>query len=220
MQLPLQFSQSFSYRGDQFVEHSGVRPVVDQLESCAPGVFRAFSVVGGRRAGKTHLSIFALERLLATGFKGTLCVAPDLRAVDLPTVDTALAVCIDDAQKILETDEGVGAFVALYEQVRQSSGVLVICSDTPLSSPNPHLQSRFAALTSLELGLPAREDVKPLLYALARQRGLKLTDREVSFLERRLGSGILEIELYVERLLELSKVTDGRISLDTLKDAI
>ncbi len=210
---------TFTYRAEQFFEHAGAKSVVDHLDWLTPRVFRAISVTGGARSGKSHLGFFAMERLIAQGFTPLLRVAPDLRPLDLAD-EMIPALCIDDAQNLLASEDFVGQFVSLYEQVRQRSGVIILFSDRDLSSENPHLQSRLASLTTLSLGSPAREDLQPLLQAIAKQRGLKLKTRDQEFLERRLPSDIAGIERYVERVLKLSSFDAKRIGLETLKDAI
>lgn len=187
-QLPLHIGSSFTYRPEHFVEHAGFQKIVDHLESLQPGQFRAVSIVGAPRNGKTHFGFFALDRLLTAGFSSALRVAPDLRLLEIREAPNhpalgALdfyppALCVDDAQNILASEELVSAFVALYEQVRQASGVIILLSDRPLQSSNPHLQSRLASLTTLQIEEPAREDVESLRLSIAKQRGLKLKTRD------------------------------------------
>lgn len=218
-QIPLSIGSSFTYRAEHFFEHAGVKKIVDHLEWLTPRVFRAISISGEARTGKTHFSFFAMERLLALGFAPVLRLAPDLRALDISDKSIP-ALCIDDAQNLLASEDLVGQFVALYEQVRQSSGVLILFGDRELRSDNPHLQSRLSSLTALHIGAPAREDLQPLLQAIAKQRGLKLKSRDQAFLERRLPSDIAGLEEYIERVLKLSSLDPKRIGLETLKDAI
>lgn len=219
-QLPLSIGASFTYRAEDFVEHAGVRSIIDHLESIGPKVFSAVSVVGESRSGKTHLSFYVMERLTALGFAPILRIAPDVRGIEIETLRLPPALVIDDAQNLLQSEEHTGAFVSLYEQVRQRAGIVVLLSDRPLSSPNPHLQSRLAALVGFQIEIPAREDLPLLLNAIAKQRGLKLKERDRSFLEKRLSNQIVTIEEYVQRLLQLSSTKTGRIGLETLKDAI
>jgi len=207
-----------------------VLAVFDQLALLAPGTFYAAQVVGPTRSGKTHLGFRTTEYLKSAGFEAVLRTAPDLRLIEQHSMEGGgshqpLAVCIDDAHKLLLTEETVAPFVALYEQVRQSSGskgsgVILLFTSKPLSSDNPHLQSRFASLAALQITAPAREDQRDLLHAIAKQRGLKLKSRDQKFLERRLKTDIAELEQYTERLLTLSSSKDGPIRLETLKDAI
>jgi len=224
-QIPLSIGSSFTYRPEFFVEHVGVRAVFDQLALLAPGSFYAAQVVGPTRSGKTHLGFCTTEYLQSAGFEAVLRAAPDLRLVEQHLMERGgshqpLAVCIDDAHKLILTEDTVAPFVALYEQVRQSSGVILLFTSQPLSSENPHLQSRFASLAALQITAPAREDQRNLLHAIAKQRGLKLKSRDQKFLERRLKTDIAELEQYTERLLTLSSSKDGPIGLETLKDAI
>ena len=82
------------------------------------------------------------------------------------------------------------------------------------------MRSRLLPGIGFELGAPHPDDMPELLKLMARQRGLSLRERSVDFLEKRIPRGIAEIEAYLERLDQLSRVTGKRIGHQILGDAV
>ena len=83
-----------------------------------------------------------------------------------------------------------------------------------------HINSRLQAGSGFALGSPHESELPAIIDIMARQRGIKLTEKKQEFLERRLGRDLPAIEEYLERLVHLTNVLGKRVGFEALGDAL
>ena len=80
--------------------------------------------------------------------------------------------------------------------------------------------SRLRSGSGFIIGQPAPAELSAILYLMAKQRGIKLTEQGVKFLERRLPPTIQDIEAFLERALQVAAISGRKINHTLLSDAL
>jgi len=227
-QLCLNIIPRLSYAPENFLLHSGVAEIVEQvMQLLESSQFRFIQIEGSARSGKTHLGLYLANRLSSKGIFPQILESneivtwyPEART----EIDRESVVIVDDAHSYMSTliTEGSGSFVQLYEHCRKvNARLLFLCpQQNHCDSFDDHVRSRLATLHTFAIAPPEPSDLEGLIHLMARQRGIELSARKQSFLVRRVGRDIESLEKYLNRLVLLSQVLDQRIQFSVLNDAL
>jgi len=227
-QLCLNIIPRLSYVPENFVLHSGIHCVVEEImQLVLAQKFRFFLIYGGSRSGKTHLSLYLAQCLAESGAFPVLLEPEEIFGWHPNTgkeIDQDSVVIVDEAEKYLALlrQAGSGSFVQLYEHCRKLNARLVfLCHDEGIvAGLDDHAMSRIATAHSFNLAPPDSAELLLLVKMMARQRGLDLSNRKQSFLVRRVGRDIESLEKYLNRLVFLSQVLDKKMHFSLLNDAL
>jgi len=228
-QLPLQMVTRVRYAPENFLIHSGMVGVVEGCRSLfARDAFSLAFISGSPRAGKTHLSIFLIDaleklarfpRLLEGGELGRFLTTSEGESFTSEDV-----FVVDDAHAYLSSlrPGDSGPFVSFVERLRVARAGLVLLSAEPLDrfSFDEHVRSRLVPGSGLIVEAPAESDMPALIDMMARQRGIKLKERKIGFIVRRLGRDIGALERYFDRVQHLADVLGQSVRFPVLGDAL
>lgn len=216
MQQALKLKEQLIYSAENFIPHSGVRNVIALCE--AAFVLPEFSltlIYGKERFGKTHLCVYLNELSNQHNLQPLMLSGSDLntylqKSSEFPENGLVLIDDIDEYLSQLNPGQS-GPLVAFVEHCRVKKIPIIMFSRRNLAdfSIDEHLISRLRMGTGVEIQAPKWEEFESLFRKLSEQRGLKLPDRQLEFLNKRLGFSIPEIETYVERLY-LLKAQHGK----------
>lgn len=229
-QLPLRIVPRLQYAAKNFVLHRGAADVARTVEHALSGPgFQPIFVTGAKRSGLTHFSIWLVESLLQQGRLPLIIEGESLlawaaqRIAGLP-FEARDVVIIDDIEAAFldRSHDARGVFVSLNEMLRLAGAGLVFLShEKPGNIPaDDHVLSRLRSAAHLELGAPGEDELPAIIRMLAEQRGVSLTGRKTSYLSRRIGRSIAEIERYFERAITLAEASGKRFDLPVLADAV
>ncbi len=226
-QLPLNISPRLPYSAENFLAHDGIESLVELCTKAVNGEsFKIFFIVGNPRSGKTHLSIALTDIFSRSGFYPRLIDGRDLacRLAEVSTVDSREVLIVDDAQEYLyDIQPGQsGPLVNAIEIYRRAKASIIFLSSKELEefSFDEHIRSRLIPGGGLTIRPPAAEHLPRLIELMAKQRGIKLTEKKVTFLLKRLDRNIKEIEEYLERVNYLSQLFGRSIKFPLLSDAL
>lgn len=232
-QLAFRFVRPLTYAAKGFSLHTGVRQLVPEVLSLVQQP--RFSLVwcsGAQRSGKTHLSIYLADLLLATKRYPVLTTGDKLSEFFAKYYATkqergrsaADCVIVDDSEQYFcgPGRDRSGEFVNFIEGLRLSAtSVIFLSSKQPPDLPcDDHILSRLRSGVAYHLGPPEREEVPQLFTLLARQRGLALSERKARYVAARIPAEIGAIERYIERADDLAEVTNRRMGFELLHDAL
>jgi len=192
--MPLRPAEPLSV--DYFIPHSGVVEAIGAVSSALEEIekknseFRMFYMHGPSGVGKSH--VLALIKDMATE-RGVVC----------ETVDG-----------VSEDDEWIRGFIDRYERVRASGGVLVVgsISEPQAAFSNPHSGSRLRVARALRLGFPSETELVPIVRSIAERHNLKLSERMLSFLVKRLPLQPLSFDNIFSRINELSLTSGEKVT--------
>lgn len=228
-QLPLQIVTRVRYGSENFCVHSGVSDVVDECRGIfARDSFGIAFVSGGRRAGKTHLSIYLVDLLSKLQRFPRLLEGAELgRFLDSSGADVFTGedvIVVDDAHEYLATlrPGDSGPFVAFVEKLRVARAGLILLSRMPIDEFlfDEHVRSRILPGCGRNIVAPAESDMPRLIDSMARQRGILLKERKIGFLVRRVGRDIEALERYFDRVRHLADVMGQSFKFPVLGDAL
>lgn len=182
-QLPLPLQAQQHYSADYFVSHSGVADALRFFEESAdrlqrePDFFQSLYLYGPPGVGKSHLLSMMRSSILRRGLPAGAFEGADFGASDLPA------------------DAHVGEIVSRYEQLRTEGGLLVFASRfTPEGlTKNPHLLSRLRSSAIFEVRSPSIDELRPTLQSLLERRNLRLSERNLDYLLRRVPTNPLSL---------------------------
>jgi chromosomal replication initiation ATPase DnaA len=233
VQVKLSFPQTINYSLSNFHLHAGIKPCFEHLLAAAknPGEVRPIVLSGAERVGKTHMLIALSQQLEADGVSPLLLAYEDLQGfvqgADWREFLSTVQVCLIDDFDCFVDDlvrwNNISVAVDLFEACKQTGTKLIVSSRQLLpdfSDLDPHIRSRLSAATWLELGKPSEADIPAMLDLLARQRGLKLSQRQITFLCRRLRQDLGSIEKYLTRLISWSEVAGEPIKLSNISEVL
>lgn len=191
--------------------------------------FSLIIVEGPSRSGKTHLSLY-LAGILAEAEQFPFIIEGERVAEwfrsshSAKTLSSRDVLLIDDSDSYLMglTEEQRGEFVTLVEDYRQACATIVLLSSSDLNTLNSdgHVLSRVRAAEQYKIIGAAPDEAATIIEHMASQRGLKLSQKKVSYLVKRLGRGMGEVEDYFDRLDYLSRVLGSSIKFPLLSDAL
>jgi chromosomal replication initiation ATPase DnaA len=228
-QLNLNIRPRLVYSAQNFIVHDGVREIISRLaHRPLPHRFELFFAAGPQRCGKTHLSLKIADIVSSQGGYPRLADGANFpawlseHAAQRLSDDDVLIV--DDAHAYLSSlRPGMsGPFVDLIERARTARSRIMLLSEESSESFSfdEHVASRLAAGAALRVGAPSENEMRLLIDALARQRGLSLTERKISYLLRRIPRSVPSVEEYLDKLHYLSQALGKAIRFPLLSDAI
>lgn len=193
-QLPLNLEPRDPYALDYFVPHSGVVEAVahieQALEECLSDstAFRMVFVYGPSGSGKRHL----LQGYAKEGVR---------RGMSARSVQVYRC-----APQEFDNDERVSKFISSYESLRSGGGLFLISSPVSLAelSDNPHVASRMLSGVHVALRAPQEEELHPLVLSLIERHNLKLGERSIEYLMRRLPVDPLSFDAIFAKINEIS----------------
>ncbi|MCB9030214.1 MAG: hypothetical protein H6619_04120 [Deltaproteobacteria bacterium] len=234
-QVGLNIVPRLRYTPENFVFHSGTEQAWDACISQLPlDSFQICYLHAANRYGKTHFSI-ALSDWLAKremfpklmdglSFEKWLLQNFLNDSKHIRTVDPSEVIIVDDADLYFDkiTPGLSGPFVNFVETYRTAKAGIVFLSSKSIDALpcDNHVISRLKAGAGLSILAPSPEELPKILSALAKQRGVKLTERNILFLEKRLARDITSLEHYLDRLLHLSQALGKSIKFRLIADAV
>lgn len=225
-QIPLQLSVNLLYSPANFYVHAGVRGLVEELQARVVTCAYSFSwVVGSRRSGKSHLAIKLMDDMGKLGLLPRVLTGREFEEnIAGLTASQSYVYLIDDADSyFLNVSPGnSGPFVAFAERCKSGGAHLIMLSSAQLSELpcDEHILSRLIGGSGFEVGVPDEAEVEELVFAMAKQRGLNLTDVKRQYVTRRIRREVSAIDEFLERLL-LSGSAGSRLSaFQTLHDSL
>ena len=228
-QLPLQMVTRVRYAPENFLVHTGLIDVVNGCRSVfAQDAFGLVFIAGGKRSGKTHLSIYLLDALAKLARFPRLLEGGEIERFLESSSGEAFSAedlfIIDDAQSYLRAlrPGDSGPLVSFIERLRVARAGLLLLSGEPLErfSFDEHIRSRLVPGAGFELTPPAESDMPALIDTMALQRGIKLKERKIGFIVRRLGRDIGALERYFDRVQHLADVLGQSVRFPVLGDAL
>ncbi|RMG44287.1 MAG: hypothetical protein D6719_02135 [Candidatus Dadabacteria bacterium] len=229
-QLGLKIPARISYKADNFIRHSGVRTIINQVLSLANSeAFNLCWIEGERRSGKTHLSITLTDLLINYKFQPRCIEGAEFKdflesgQVEQISART-MPFIIDSAEEYFNslTTGNSGAFVNFIEKLRVAGSLVIFLSRTSVQSLacDEHIMSRLRPGQGLKINMPADEELPEVIAAMAKQRGMVLSERKIEFIRRRIGRSIEAIERYLDRVYHLSSVLGRGVRFPILGDAL
>ena len=194
-QVPLRIRPKLSYTAKDFILHEGVQSISDKFLPCftKPG-FAVGYIYGDQRQGKTHLSVFLAEKIMASGQRVVVWDG-EIVAEDL---SEQLVVIVDDAQVLFQVGKE-GEFVSLFERLKVLQGKLILISNTRREDIklDDHVMSRLRQCHYEAIGILSPEDSEAMIRYIAFQRGIQLTSRKTATLAKQVGRDIRAIEEFL-----------------------
>lgn len=215
-QLSLELPPADPYSLFYFVPHHGVSEAVALFEQAVddlvkdPTAFRTIFIYGPSGSGKTHLvEGFALAAVSQGVSQEHLC------QIDLDNQGEADTRCVDD-------NRWVAQFIARFEERKSCGGLVLISSRTAPGevTDNPHLTSRFLSGSVLRVYYPSEEELRPLLLSLLERRNLKLSEKSLHYLLRRLPIDPLSFDAIFARINELSLLQGKPAGFGVVREAV
>lgn len=199
VQLGFPLPPSDPYSMHYLVVHSGIADAVSYLDAAigtfskSPSEFCIVVLWGEKGSGKTHLSKAYRKQALEAGL-----------ADERISVFELLSSDYSDEQRIAQ-------FIAEYEKLKSSGGVLFVTLEhhPASSSINPHLKSRLLSGKLAKLERPREKELATVFTSLLQKKNMKLGDRSIDFLLRRIPANTLSFEAISDRLDEVFR-EDGR----------
>ncbi|MFN8389724.1 MAG: hypothetical protein U0136_05490 [Bdellovibrionota bacterium] len=195
LRIPLEARSPFS--AAYFVTHSGVSGALNALDhalvttSEGSSEFFPFLLIAPAGFGKTHLLSLLGERANELGLS-----SERYQYFDDPLGAPAA-----------EEDAVARSFIAAYERMKSSGGVLVFAArERPT---NPHIDSRLAFAVPLALELPKEEEMRPLVESLLERKNLRFGEANISYLLQRLPADPLSLSHIFAKIDELC-LAEGR----------
>jgi hypothetical protein len=229
-QLALQIVARRAYAADNFYLHRGVQQAALQIPKLLETTgFKLITVRAPTvHSGLTHFSIYLGDILARQGRLPRLIDAESVMegvwARDSAFTDARDVVVLDDCDRYLKAlaRDDTGHFVTMVESIRQAGGsiILLVHSAFESLSLDQHVMSRVRSGFESVIEHPSREDMNGLIRAMARQRGVEISSRNVDFLARRLPTQIAALDDYFERVAALAQVSGRSIRLPLLSEAI
>ena len=199
--LDLRLSSPSPHSMGYFVPHSGVLRAVELVSSSLAALAsgeRYFAFVylhGPSGVGKTHL----------------------INANSSLALDMGLSL---ESFESSELDEA--SFVRTYEQMRAGGGLLIVESAhiPSASSFSLHLSSRLLSACAVELFYPSEEEFMPIFLSLLERYDVRLSERCVRYMMRRLP---LNPSVFASTISRLSSISFSRrrpVGLGVLRELL
>ncbi len=211
--------------------YSAAKAVAD-----APGqTYNPLFLYSGVGLGKTHLlhaighdcaekgmsfayvtsEKFTNEFIAAIGNRTTEEFRNKYRSVDV--------LLIDDIQFISGKEQTQEGFFHTFNDLHNSNRQVVLTSDRPpkaMALLEDRLRSRFEWGLIADIQPPDLETRMAILLAKARQLGVALGESIVEFVAKKVQKNVRELEGSLNRIVALSRLTEGPITLDMASQAV
>jgi chromosomal replication initiator protein len=211
--------------------YSAAKAVAD-----APGqTYNPLFLYSGVGLGKTHLlhaighdcaekgmsfayvtsEKFTNEFIAAIGNRTTEEFRNKYRSVDV--------LLIDDIQFISGKEQTQEGFFHTFNDLHNSNRQVVLTSDRPpkaMALLEDRLRSRFEWGLIADIQPPDLETRMAILLAKARQLGVALGESIIEFVAKKVQKNVRELEGSLNRIVALSRLTEGPITLDMASQAV
>ena len=201
------------------------------------GVFNPLFIYGGSGLGKTHLmSAIMLElsrRHPGLNMKYTTLenyMNDFIMSIQHGTMEdfrhryrSVDALFIDDIQFIKERERTQEEFFHTFNDVINSSGLIVITSDCPprdLTTLTDRIRSRFEAGLIADIQPPDIETRIAIINQNCEKCGLHLPRQAVTLIAERISKNIRQIEGVINKLAAMESLTSQAITVDTVRTVI
>ena len=209
-QIPLSLKALSHYSAEYFVPHSGVAESLLLLEESLEQVanddafFQPIYLSGVAGVGKSHLLAVVLEKARAMGIRPEKIF---LR---------------EEVAEGPRDEAGVGEIVSAYETKKTQGGLFILSSRVSphLFSNNPHLTSRVLSSVILELKPPSIEELRPTLVSLLERRNLRLSDRAIEYILRRVPTNPLSLWGILARIDDRALREGRAVSLNFIREIL
>lgn len=228
-QLSLKITPRLSYAAENFILHEGVLKLFEEVVALVThDNFSVAFIDGSKRSGKTHLSILLTHVISVRGFFPRLVEGSSLSRWLIGWNEEKRRsdeiIIVDEAEKYFKSKNPgrSGEFVSLVEELRKSGKGIILISGTPLTSfpCDEHIKSRILPGVGYTIGSPSEDDMRGVIGQMALQRGLKLLDRKLLYLSKRLPREVKAIEEYLDRLIKIASVTNSKTNFSAMNDAL
>lgn len=125
---------------------------------------------------------------------------------------------IDDIQFIADKDRTQEEFFHTFNELHEQNKQIVLTSDKPpkeIKSLEERLISRFAWGLVVDISQPDLETRIAILRSKADSEGFDVPNEVINFIAENVISNIRELEGALSRVMAYSKLTDGKISIET-----
>lgn len=233
-QIGLAITPRLSYRESNFILHAGVKNCVENLINTLLGKISSSTFIEGKsRSGKTHFAVYLAERVSKLGlypqviegaeFQNWITLklnSEKISSIDLFIIDNAEEYFFEENMRNADLGES-GGYVAFSEVLKRQGAQIVFLSSVPISTfpCDPHVMSRVRSSILYHIESPNEEDMNSLIRSLAEQRGVRLSERKLSFLIKRLPRDISRIEDYFDRLRRVTESRNEKMNFSVLADA-
>lgn len=200
-QLGLKLSPENPLDTEFFVPHSGTVAATELLETLfelyvsGQKQFVFAFIHGPQGAGKSHL-IAAFKESKQSILSQTRDI--EISSMRLPE--------IADSSDISIIEKWIPYFVSEYQRLLTQGGMLILeanCAPSSAST-NPHLRSRLLAACAAQVTYPSSQELHPLICSISERNNLKLSEKNLDYLLKRLPLRPLSFERIFARLFELS----------------
>ena len=223
MTLPVTVGDKASFE-NFWVGHNS--ELATALHTCIrKGEPRMLFFYGPSGAGKSHLLYasmrFAKQEVLASSYLSLK--DPYASPAMLETLDVRNLVCLDDVQYWAADTDRERALFALFEQVKQSGGQLIVSATQPPRECGYTLLDLVSRLSSgLVYPLHALSDEQRFeaVRLRAQQRGLKISDDTVRYLLTRSSRNTAELFTILDEIDRASLVEKRRITIPFLQSLL
>ena len=239
-QLPLSITPRLPFKSSNYVVHSGVSKIVEgATKLVSQNNFQLIFIEGGKTSGKTHLSVYLADKLANKDRYPRIIDGLEFKhSLDFinSNFDSAIFnkeknntssesfLIIDSAEEYFETVSPVdeGKFVTFIEKLRKLNLPVIFISAKSIESLkcDVHIMSRLKSSISFLIEDPNEEEMRNIVNSMILQRGLKLKDKKLDFLMKRLPRSIHDVTNYLERLDTLMSIKSAKADFGTLGDAI
>lgn len=189
------------------------------------GMFAALWLVGEHGAGKSHLLQGACHAAVAAGLTAAY-VSPAVHAAG-PEVFEGLGdfalVALDDVERWLGPRHAEEALLALYQQLFDRQGTLVLASErapADIEIGLADLGSRLRAAQVYRLRVLEDADRARVIERLALQRGLELPGDVAAFILRRVPRRMDELLAVFEKLDRGALAQQRRLTIPLAKELL
>lgn len=228
-QIPLRLTRVLSYTPESFFIHSGVRELLENiLFSISKEDFSCFYIYGGKYSGKTHIGIliasFAKDYQVYPYLVSGKEISSFIEEHSNYNLSDKDLVIFDSAEQYFNfiTPGESGKFVNFYENLKNNRTKLLIFSSKSIDAfkCDEHIKSRLLGAAFGKLDFPCESELKKIIQLMGVQRGIKLEENNLEYLDKRLGKSFESINEYFERLIYLSENLGLKINKNLLSKAL
>jgi|GEM_PF-6315490 len=225
-QLALNLLSKNVYNPDNFIFHSGIGISKDSLNSFLENLkFNVFNIKSNPRFGKTYFGVYLVDLFLKNNINARFLTLDSLlRDPNLFNKINSEILIIDDIDLSLNSDSNDvrRLFVSIYDHYKTNDLPIFLLStlDYDFFKCDEHIKSRICSGIEILIDKPNQEELVSIFKYLLKQRGLVLSPKKIKYAMTRIGTSILEVEEYIDRLEYLKKETGAKLKYNFLEDAV
>lgn len=209
-QIPLSLPAGSPFALEYFVPHSGVAESLEILDQALlrlvqrPEEFINIFLTGVSGVGKSHFLAMIREKASLLGI-----------------ADSSLSI-FEFEGIAADDDDTVSLLISTYEQRKAHGGIFLLASRLPAGefTLNPHLGSRVKSAVILELLPPTIEELRPTLISLLERRNLRLSDRSIDYILKRVPTNPLSLWTILARIDDLALRQGRAVGLHFIREIL